>query len=73
MKAIKEHKMAPLYQIYAKDLGWTVDKAMLDSMKEDNAKTLAELDVSIKDAEENLGKPFYLILLAVSQLRCKYH
>jgi len=56
MKAIKEHKMAPLYQIYAKDLGWTVDKAMLDSMKEDNAKTLAELDVSIKDAEENLGE-----------------
>ena len=56
MKAIKEHKMAPLYLIYAKDLGWTVDKAMLDSMKEDNAKTLAELDASIKDAEKNLGK-----------------
>ena len=51
--------MAPLYQIYAKDLGWTVDKAMLDSMKEDNAKTLAELDVSIKDAEENLGKRLF--------------
>ena len=48
--------MAPLYLIYAKDLGWTVDKAMLDSMKEDNAKTLAELDASIKDAEKNLGK-----------------
>jgi len=56
MSAIKESKMAPLYQIYAKDLGWTVDKNLLESMKEDNTKTLKELDDSIKDAEENLGE-----------------
>jgi len=56
MSAIKESKMAPLYQIYAKDLGWSVDKNLLDSMKEDNTKTLKELDDSIKDAEENLGE-----------------
>jgi len=56
MSAIKESKMAPLYQIYAKDLGWSVDKNLLESMKEDNTKTLKELDDSIKDAEENLGE-----------------
>ena len=53
---IKTHKMAPLYQLYAKDLNWTVDKSLLDSMKEENAKTLKELEEAIKDAEENLGE-----------------
>jgi len=56
MNAIKEHKMAPLYQIYAKDLNWTVDNTLLESMKEENAKALKEMDASIEDAEENLGE-----------------
>jgi len=56
MKAIKEDKMAPLYQIYAKDLNWTVDNTLLESMKEENAKALKEMDASIEDAEENLGE-----------------
>ena len=33
-----------------------MDKNLLESMKEDNTKTLKELDDSIKDAEENLGE-----------------
>jgi len=56
MNAIKEHKMAPLYQIYAKDLNWTVDNTLLESMKEENAKALKEMEASIEDAEENLGE-----------------
>jgi len=56
MKEIKEQNMAPLYQIYCKDLGWKMDKVLFDTMSEDNKKKLTELDATIKDAEENLGE-----------------
>jgi len=56
MSEIKEHNMAPLYQIYCKDLGWTEDKKLLDHMNEENVKKLNQLDDTIKDAEENLGE-----------------
>lgn len=48
--------MAPFYSEACKDLGWTVDEKMLESMKAENAKTLASIEESIKDAEENLGE-----------------
>lgn len=48
--------MAPFYEEICKDLGWSVDTALLESMKQENAKTLASIEESIKDAEENLGE-----------------
>ena len=34
-----------------KDLGWSTDNQLLNQMKEDNKKTLTDLDEKIKDAE----------------------
>lgn len=48
--------MAPFYEELCKDLGWKVDKNLLDSMQKDNASTLKSIEESIKDAEENLGE-----------------
>jgi len=48
--------MAPFYEELCRDLGWPVDTALLATMKEANAKTLASFEESIKDAEENLGE-----------------
>jgi 26S proteasome regulatory subunit N7 len=53
---IKENKMSPYYEIVCKDLHWSLDANLLKEMKEDNKKTLAELEEKIKDAEENLGE-----------------
>ncbi len=48
--------MAPFYEEVCKDLGWTMDEALLAGMKERNAAILAELDAAIEDAEKNLGE-----------------
>ena len=48
--------MAPFYIEVCKDLGWSSDQSLVDSMKAENAKTLASIEESIKDAEENLGE-----------------
>ncbi|KAK5968027.1 Proteasome Regulatory Particle [Trichostrongylus colubriformis] len=54
-KTIKEHDMAPLYQIICDELGVPVDKAQLEAMKENNTKRVKEIDAEIEDAENNLG------------------
>jgi len=56
MDAIKADDMAPFYEEVCKDLGWTMDEALLAGMKERNAAILAELDAAIEDAEKNLGE-----------------
>ncbi|GFY38130.1 26S proteasome non-ATPase regulatory subunit 6 [Trichonephila inaurata madagascariensis] len=56
LEAIKENNMAPFYEEVCKDLGWTVDNALLDSMKKANEETLKKLDDAIEDAEKNLGE-----------------
>ena len=48
--------MAPFYEEICKELGWAVDASLLESMKQENAKTLASIEESVKDAEENLGE-----------------
>ena len=48
--------MAPLYEHVCKQLGWTVDAALLKSMQEHNAARLKELDAKIEDAEQNLSE-----------------
>lgn len=56
MERVEEQNMAPLYEILAKDLKWTVDAALLNRMKEENQKTLKTMDEAIEDARENLGE-----------------
>lgn len=46
---------APLYEYSSQMLGWTIDESRMSSMRSANEAQLSELEVSIKDAEENLG------------------
>lgn len=54
--AIKENDMAPFYEEVCTDLGWPVDEALLQKMREVNEAKLKEIDTSIEDAEQNLGE-----------------
>jgi len=56
MKDIEKGSMAPLYQLYAKDLNWEVDTKLLEKMQTDNKEQIKTLDHNIADAEENLGE-----------------
>lgn len=47
--------MAPFYLEICKDLAWTADETLVKNMKAENEKTLASIEESIKDAEDNLG------------------
>jgi hypothetical protein len=40
--------MAPFYEYVAQKLGWTVDDALLLSMKEKNSTEIARLDAVVK-------------------------
>lgn len=46
---------APLYEYSSQMLGWTIDEGRMSSMRSANEAQLSKLEVSIKDAEENLG------------------
>ena len=48
--------MAPFYEQLCEDLGWVVDKPLLDHMKQANEAKLKELDEQIADAEKNQGE-----------------
>lgn len=48
--------MAPFYEEVCKDLDWTVDEALLSTMKAHNTEQLKNLDDAIEDAEKNLGE-----------------
>ncbi|CAI5448794.1 unnamed protein product [Caenorhabditis angaria] len=54
--AIKEHDMAPFYELVCADLNVAVDQAQLASMRAANVKRLAEIDAEVEDAEKNLGE-----------------
>lgn len=56
LETIHQHDLAPVYVHIANELGWSVDKAKLEEMKQKNAAKLTELDAKVKDAEENLGE-----------------
>lgn len=47
--------LAPTYEAVCAELGWTVDAAKLEAMQAVNATDLAALEVTIADAEENMG------------------
>lgn len=48
--------MAPFYEELCKDLKWKCDENLLKKMKAANEAELKKLDVSIEDAEKNLGE-----------------
>ncbi|KAH3816792.1 hypothetical protein DPMN_118315 [Dreissena polymorpha] len=48
--------MAPFYTELCKELGWSVDKPLLDKMKNANTAQLKKLDDAVADAEKNLGE-----------------
>ena len=48
--------MAPFYEAVCGELKWPIDRKMLETMKAANEAKLAELDVAMKDASENLGE-----------------
>ena len=48
--------MAPFYEEVCADLGWPVDKPLLEKMKAANEAKIQEIDSSIDDAEKNLGE-----------------
>ena len=48
--------MAPFYAYLKKEFEWSIDETLMSEMKSVNEKRLEELDVKIKDAEENFGE-----------------
>jgi len=48
--------MAPYYELVCADLGWPIDQAVLEKMKDANLAKLKELDTAVEDAEQNLGE-----------------
>lgn len=48
--------MAPFYEQLCKDLKWKCDENLLKNMKVANEAELKKLDISIEDAEKNLGE-----------------
>lgn len=56
LASIQENDMLPLYEALAPEFGWKLSEDVLAQMKSNNEKRLAELDNTVKDAEENLGE-----------------
>ncbi|KAK2151699.1 hypothetical protein LSH36_354g02018 [Paralvinella palmiformis] len=56
LQIIKENDMAPYYELVCADLGWPIDQAVLEKMKDANLAKLKELDTAVEDAEQNLGE-----------------
>merc|ERR1712126_720605 len=48
--------MAKFYEDTCHELGWPVDQAKLQKMKDANKAKLAELEAKIEDAEKNQGE-----------------
>lgn len=55
LETIESQNLAPTYEAVCAELGWTVDAAKLAAMQAVNATDLAALEVTIADAEENMG------------------
>uniref|UniRef100_A0A8W8LYS5 26S proteasome non-ATPase regulatory subunit 6 n=1 Tax=Magallana gigas TaxID=29159 RepID=A0A8W8LYS5_MAGGI len=56
LAAVEANCMAPFYEELCKDLKWKCDENLLKKMKAANEAELKKLDVSIEDAEKNLGE-----------------
>lgn len=68
LEEIKKENMAPFYETCGSEIFGSIDMNLLFAMKNENEKSLAELDAKIKDAVENLGESeVRLALLAKAQ------
>ncbi|CAD5224896.1 unnamed protein product [Bursaphelenchus xylophilus] len=56
LEKIKEYEMGPFYELVCQEADQTVDQQLLADMKAKNAKRIAEIEVEINDAEQNLGE-----------------
>ncbi|XP_033744745.1 26S proteasome non-ATPase regulatory subunit 6-like [Pecten maximus] len=56
LEAIESNSMAPFYEEVCKELQWKCDETLLKKMQKINETELKALDVSIEDAETNLGE-----------------
>jgi len=56
LEKIKEFEMGPFYELVCAESDQTVDQALLNEIKEKNAKKLKEMDAEIADSEQNLGE-----------------
>jgi len=55
-KAIEKDNMAKFYEECCHDLGWKMDKSMLERMKKENETQLKTLNEAIDEAETSMGE-----------------
>ncbi|KAF4672826.1 26S proteasome non-ATPase regulatory subunit 6, partial [Perkinsus chesapeaki] len=55
MKAIKEQSQCVWYKELCEEFGWKVDEQLVNEMKAKNEEELKKVQLSIEDAQENLG------------------
>jgi len=56
MKGIEKDNMAKFYEECCHDLGWKMDKGMLERMKKENETQLKTLNEAIEEAETSMGE-----------------
>uniref|UniRef100_A0A914N6R3 26S proteasome regulatory subunit Rpn7 N-terminal domain-containing protein n=1 Tax=Meloidogyne incognita TaxID=6306 RepID=A0A914N6R3_MELIC len=56
LEHVKKDEMAPFYEYMCTSLKIPIDQALLDKLKEQNAKRLDEINKQLEDAEKNLGE-----------------
>jgi len=56
MQAIEKDNMAKFYEECSHDLGWKMDKSMLERMKKENETQLKTLNEAIEEAETSMGE-----------------
>lgn len=56
LDVIFKDDLAPIYEYFCQELGWTVDASKLSAMQAKNLARVEELDAKVKDAVENLGE-----------------
>jgi len=56
MKAIEKDNMAKFYEECSHDLGWKMDKGLLERMKKENETELKKLNDAIDEAETSMGE-----------------
>ncbi|KAF4698905.1 26S proteasome non-ATPase regulatory subunit 6, partial [Perkinsus olseni] len=55
MKAIREQSQSVWYKELCEEFGWTPDQKLVAEMETKNEEELKKLELSIEDAQENLG------------------
>ncbi|XP_062522588.1 26S proteasome non-ATPase regulatory subunit 6-like [Corticium candelabrum] len=56
LEEVKSKNLTPLYEWLCSELKMKVDKSVVEMMRKENERKVAELDEKIRDAKENLGE-----------------